>query len=222
MGFNSKILADIHVGNIISTWLKKNIITKSKFAEIMELPKTNAGRLLSNKSMELSKLVDVCKRLQHNFIADICEEPKYVGYLEFAPLNIGRTIETRLKILNMTQVEFAKLMGIYQSDVSKLLKKESISTDKLIKISLALDHNFFRELLPMDFSNPDVYDSALKDATRLALDMVDNTYAQLNKKDEEISNLKKQNDKLKKQITKLQRKNTELRKLLDMPISDTE
>lgn len=218
MEVSGKSIEDIHVGELISSWLKKNMMTKTKFAQMMELPMTNAGRLLSNPSMDLSKLVEISKRLQHNFIADICEEPKYVNYLHFEPFNIGHYIEQRLKILKMSQAEFAKAMGIYQSDVSKLLKKESIGTDKLVKISRVLDHNFFRAMLPMDLSDPELYDSALKDAAQLAFDMVkDDLYRVIGEKDEEIISLRNENNKLKSQIAKLQKKNTELRKRLNIP-----
>ena len=218
MGIVGKSIEDIHVGELISSWLKKNMMTKTKFAQIMELPMTNAGRILSNQNIDLSKLIEISKRLQHNFIADICEEPKYVKYLHFEPLNIGHYIEQRLKILKMSQAEFAKAMGIYQSDVSKLLKKESIGTDKLVKISRVLDHNFFRAMLPMDLSDPELYDSALKDAAQLAFDMVkDDLYRVIGEKDEEIISLRNENNKLKSQIAKLQKKNTELRKRINIP-----
>jgi len=218
MAFSGKNIKDIHIGEMICSYLKKNLMTKKKFAEIMGIPMTNAMRLLSNKNIELNRLLEVSRKLQHNFIADICDEPQYVNFLDFDPLiNIGNDIENRLKILKMTQVEFARAMNIHQSDVSKLLKKESIGTEKLLKICRVLDHNFFRELLPMDFSNKEVYDAALKDAAQLALDLVkDDLYRKLNEKDNEIFSLRNENHKLKSQISKLKIKNTELRKQLKL------
>ena len=70
----------------------------------------------------------------------------------------------------------------------------------------------------MDLSDPELYDSALKDVAQLAFDMVkDDLYRVIGEKDEEIISLRNENNKLKSQIAKLQKKNTELRKRLNIP-----
>lgn len=167
MYLNGDFIENLHTGSLIETWIRDHHITKTKFAELMDLPQTNAGRLLKNKSMDIGKLIKVCQVLKHNFFADICEKPQYADNIEIEPVNIGRAIENRLKIQGITQTEFAKKMGMHQPDVSRLLKKDSIDTEKLIRISQILNFNFFGLYLPLDDSNPVTIENLYEDFKEL-------------------------------------------------------
>ena len=50
----------------------------------------------------------------------------------------------------MTQTEFASLLKIKQPDVSRILKRDSIDTEKLAVISELLGYNFFKEYIPKE------------------------------------------------------------------------
>ena len=172
MHFGKNFSNNLHIGSLIDTWIKDHHITKTKFAELMELPQTNAGRLLKNKGMDIGKLIKVCQVLKHNFFADICGKFQYVDNIEIEPINIGRAIENRLKIQGKTQTEFAKEMAMYQPDVSRLLKKESIDTEKLAKISQILNFNFFELYLPIDDSDSETINILYKDFKELMASII--------------------------------------------------
>lgn len=58
-------------------------------------------------------------------------------------VHIGKAILERLQKLRMTKTEFGKRIGRHQQHVNKIFEKESIDTNLLRKICLALDYNFF-------------------------------------------------------------------------------
>lgn len=65
-------------------------------------------------------------------------------------INIGLIIEQKLNELNISKSELARRIGIPNQNVNRILEKSSIDTDKLIKISKALDYNFFQEFISTD------------------------------------------------------------------------
>lgn len=62
-------------------------------------------------------------------------------------VNIGESITNRLKELNMTKASFSRLMEMNPSNLNKFLKKQSVETEILIKISTVLKYNFFAEFV---------------------------------------------------------------------------
>lgn len=62
--------------------------------------------------------------------------------------HVGEAIKDRLKSMNLTQDDFAGLLGITQPSVNAMLKKSSINTDVLKRICIHLDYNFFEDFCP--------------------------------------------------------------------------
>lgn len=62
--------------------------------------------------------------------------------------HVGKLIEERLKVMGISQAEFAKKMNQSQQNVSRILKKKSMDTEKLIELSILLEHNFFEDFCP--------------------------------------------------------------------------
>ena len=60
-------------------------------------------------------------------------------------VHIGNAINLRLVDFHMTQSEFAQRIGMSPQSVSRLLRKSSIETEKLVLISEKLEYNFFKE-----------------------------------------------------------------------------
>ena len=58
-------------------------------------------------------------------------------------IHIGRIIKQTLDESKISITDFAKKINKERSNVYDIFKRESIDTDLLIKISRALDHNFF-------------------------------------------------------------------------------
>ena len=73
-------------------------------------------------------------------------------------IHVGKLVLDYLKAINRPQSFLAKSLKMAPTNLSKLLKRKSIETDKLFEISLALDHNFFAvfgndpELVDGDYS----------------------------------------------------------------------
>lgn len=63
--------------------------------------------------------------------------------IELKEVHIGKAIKERLNELKMTKTEFGRLIGVPQQHVNRIFERETIETKKLIKISRALDFNFF-------------------------------------------------------------------------------
>ena len=65
-------------------------------------------------------------------------------------IHIGSVIEKVLEKKNINQTEFAKMMFMLQSNVSRMLKRRSMDINKLIVISMKLEYNFFEEYCGRD------------------------------------------------------------------------
>ena len=60
--------------------------------------------------------------------------------------HIGNLIINFLKNKNLPQAYLAKELNMPTSNLSRLLKRESMDTDKLLDISIKLKHNFFADI----------------------------------------------------------------------------
>lgn len=58
---------------------------------------------------------------------------------------VGQRITEKLKEIGMTKAELSRALGMNQSNLNKLLKKDSIETSKLVVISRVMKYNFFKE-----------------------------------------------------------------------------
>ena len=146
------IVKEVHVGEALRLWCKKNNLTRQKLADLMNLPKSNIDRVLSKPSIETSKLIDLSRKLNHNFFAEFWSETSYDdlekkgGFMKTPPtkINIGVEIGQYLKVNHITQNHLASALGVTHPVVSKLVKSRSIDTEKLVSISNILNHDFFR------------------------------------------------------------------------------
>jgi transcriptional regulator with XRE-family HTH domain len=59
---------------------------------------------------------------------------------------LGQMIDDRLKAIGMTKAEFGRRISTSRQNVSLILRKESMDTKLLQKISVVLDHDFFSDL----------------------------------------------------------------------------
>lgn len=139
-------LENVNIGEVINKWNRTHFITQAKFAQLLGMPTTNAARLLKKKTIETNLLQFISMQLKHNFFqVFVSVQDNDVEDCPHAFVHIGESINRRLKELRMQQVDFAARLGIYQPEVSKIIKKGSIDTGKLAAISKILDYNFFEE-----------------------------------------------------------------------------
>lgn len=59
---------------------------------------------------------------------------------------LGQMIAERLKAIGMSKAEFGRRINTSRQNVSLILRKESMDTKLLQKISEVLDHDFFGDL----------------------------------------------------------------------------
>ncbi len=60
-------------------------------------------------------------------------------------LHIGKLIKTIARKRGISQVELAKLINTSKQNIQNIFMRSSIDTNLLIKLSLALNYNFFSE-----------------------------------------------------------------------------
>jgi hypothetical protein len=58
-------------------------------------------------------------------------------------VHVGKAIEARILELGISKLEFANMFGIKGQHVKRILERETIETEQLVKISSILDFNFF-------------------------------------------------------------------------------
>ena len=59
-------------------------------------------------------------------------------------VNIGLEIEKMINYQGISRAEFGRRCDIAQPNVKRILERGCINTDKLVRVSEALDYNFFR------------------------------------------------------------------------------
>ncbi len=193
-------IVDVHVGNLILEYLKENRITQAELARKLQLDTSYLHRLLVRKSMETDRLVEICAALDHNFFPIFCNDvAAYEKGTAFGPVEVGANIEKRLKEIGMTQIEFASKLGVAQSEISRILRKSSFETDKLIVISHILGYNFFHDFYH-ELPSPQAMDPYT--STRL-MERYEEIVIENDRLKREISLLKEENNKLKQELAEL-------------------
>ena len=148
MDILDNFVTDLHIGSIIEDRIEKLGISKAEFSRKLQMPQSNASRFLKKKSINTTKLQAISMKLNYNFFEEFCgREDQNAGTAnrEWPIVNIGSAIESYLKEIKMTQIEFAELLGVKQPEISRLLKRSDIETERLAFISKVLRHNFFEE-----------------------------------------------------------------------------
>ena len=63
-------------------------------------------------------------------------------------VHVVNAIENRMREMHMTQAELAEKLGMKQPQLSKIISKSSMDTEKLSAFCLALEYNFFKLFCP--------------------------------------------------------------------------
>ena len=203
------ILQDIHVGNAIIRHLKEIGEKQSYLARLLDMPTSNLTRILKRTSMETHRLFEICMKLDYNFFALFGNDTDLLERYSLGEPEIGLCIERQLNKLGMLRADFASALGIKPTDVSRILKRNSFETDKLLLISRILNYNFFKEFyheVPTSIEDQDKrirtfietkYDEMLIENNRLS--------NELSSVRNELASVKKENEKLKEENEILKR-----------------
>ena len=141
----SVFLQDIHVGDAIIRHLKEIGKKQSDLARLLDMPTSNLTRILKRSSMETHRLFDICMKLDYNFFALFGNDTNLLEKYSLGEPEVGLCIERQLNKLGMLRADFASALGIKPTDVSRILKRTSFETEKLLLISRILNYNFFKE-----------------------------------------------------------------------------
>ena len=194
-------IPDIHVGNLITDYLKSIDRPQAFLGKMLNMASTNLSKLLKKKSIETEKLFEISMKLEHNFFAIYGNDPDLMdaGTYKITMPELGLHIEKRMKDLKMTQMEFATAIGIARSDVNRVLRKISFDTDKLRVISDALNYNFFKDFYS---AKDDPMAEQQNEQSNMGMILRLEELAGENRlQKQEIENLKKENLYLKTKLT---------------------
>lgn len=139
-------LYDGHIGDRIRKYIKSHDITRQYLAEIIGVSGSKLDRILQSRTIDTALLFNISKKLKINFFAWYCGE--YTEEDTGSTLynyNVGKSIELQLKAAGMSQTELATEMGVKQPVISKIIRKESIDTGKLVDLCYIFEHNFFKD-----------------------------------------------------------------------------
>lgn len=63
--------------------------------------------------------------------------------IDIKAVHIGQAIDKRRNELRLSKSEFGRRIGVPQQHVNRILERDTMETNKLLKVSEALDFNFF-------------------------------------------------------------------------------
>lgn len=69
--------------------------------------------------------------------------------IKICPVHVGHAIENRRKELGISKSELGRRIGVTQQHVNRILERETMETNKLVKVCEAHDFNFFTLFCPV-------------------------------------------------------------------------
>ncbi len=145
----------LNIGELIEKRLKEIQMSHAELARAVNMDQSNMKKLLGKPSMDTGRLVLFSQAMRYNFFMDFSKNEDYKKLKddEFKiddSIHIGGIIKVVMQSLKITQEELCdRLMKLEEGisyrrgDISKLVNRKTIDTNKLLKISEALDINFF-------------------------------------------------------------------------------
>lgn len=130
--------------------------------------------------------------------------------LKVNPVHVGQAIEKRRNELGISKSELGRRIGVNQQHVNRILERETMETNKLVKVCEALDFNFFALFCPVQHQIS-AYLAAvavdwnahnnIEDAELAA--QLNKVQSEVDNKNETIKLLREQIESLNAQITRL-------------------
>lgn len=130
--------------------------------------------------------------------------------IDIKHIHVGEAIEKRRIELGISKSELGRRIGVTQQHVNRILERETMETKRLIKVSEALDFNFFTLFCPVQHQISAYLAAVAVDGNahnnigdaELAAQL-SKVQSEVENKNETIKLLKEQIDSLNAQITRL-------------------
>ena len=130
--------------------------------------------------------------------------------IDIKHIHVGEAIEKRRIELRISKSELGRRIGVTQQHVNRILERETMETKRLIKVSEALDFNFFTLFCPVQHQISAYLAAVAVDGNahnnigdaELAAQL-SKVQSEIENKNETIKLLKEQIDSLNAQITRL-------------------
>lgn len=133
-------------------------------------------------------------------------------------VHIGQEIAKRIKILKISKSEFGRRIDVPQQHVNRILERETMETNRLVKVCGALDFNFFTLFCPIQQQinaylsavalNGDSYNCVGPESVAAELQK---KQSEVKEKDDKIDHLQEKNDSQDLRIVELKERIEELK-----------
>ena len=155
---------NVHVGNRLKEWLKENKITAVFLSKQLGIPQSNFVKTLKRDSMKSDLLTNISNILQTNFFRLFWGDGgKDELFRKLRVHHVGNTIKYYMIQAGMTQNNMAEKLGVNQSHISNILRREVCETKRIEQMSDILGVNIFDDLsadvvLKTNSNEPDMND----------------------------------------------------------------
>jgi DNA-binding Xre family transcriptional regulator len=115
-------LKEIHIGNAIAERLREVEMSKGEFAQKAGIPQQHVYRVFERDTIEVKKLIRICKALDFNFFALFCEFKNNINAF-LSAINFG----TNGKSQTILTKDAAMAASLFFSDMKSKDADEKIS-----------------------------------------------------------------------------------------------
>ena len=144
---------DLHIGSLIKHRAKNLRIGPTDLGKKLDYSKIDVNKMFKRQSVQTELLVRVSKVLDHNFFIyyfDLCEKSTpstdfQIGSLHDLP--IGPRVKAVAKENQIASEKLAEMINIEKDAIPIIYQRDSLDTNFLYKLSLALKHNFFSDFI---------------------------------------------------------------------------
>ena len=171
---HTEFLKQIHIGRIIRKEMKQHHVTEAVLAEKINLTKWAIRKIFQQKSIKINRLIEFSYVLGVNFLhvylqampvfdnsvtyedeviikiidkqtsISIAKGSKNTDFLKF--IHIGKILKAEAIKQNISEENLATILCCSQSAISRIFHNPDIETERLMKLSYALNYDFISNI----------------------------------------------------------------------------
>ena len=134
---------NVNIGVRVRTVIAEKGISQAELGRKLGKSPIYVSHLLKRKTIDTTTLNSLCMATGYNFFMDFSLGNENREKFNLTHPHVGNLISAKMKEDKVTQVELGEFLGIASTEVSRLLKKNSIDTGRLLQISTYLKYDFF-------------------------------------------------------------------------------